>query len=1120
MKTTAEAIIFAINAAIRLGRNTQQAYAKSLKSRAIVLPLPTIVASGNKTTLAKQFFSDPDEASGGAQFLEEIEELNDLHRRLIDLTTPKPLTDLELKRYTEYYEQLAGTLAAGVEGELPPEFINVDELAALLRIRQWERGREPGASPLQTVAGTLVEIGIDYFNQVPGALNHQSSLGRVMTHFLAAIDDIPFADPDGMRRFAPRIVPQLFIAAAESVATLSEELRADPKIQEFVRAASRGIATDLFARLSTATAQREEATLMWGRILLRSAVANAAGYVFQGPQRLFDLNDGATQLIQRTGGVLLETILDDPDSLNLANGFTSESLDRLFATTFTVVAQHPRLIDGRDGFREIVVGLSGAMAQTPFSRPDFLPELVRLVLLHLATNLPELWRDRGPGVENLALEAARQTLFALSEPTPDGWRPDLNKDELLTILATLLETTAANPQWVTTEIDGLPLLRRVIRIVLRRLAAAPRELRLSTPVLLTTLRAVLTAVSQDPGLLQRVRWTNDPEESLVLETALQLLLDATLDRAATDPIDRRADLEFIIDYGLRAVLTPRLGPQGILILQLLCEARLLPTAKTAGTRPALADPEAIIDLALVIIAQHPELLTHNRALAVIIAQIAERLDADSFSDPYWLPQLLRISLRITAQRSDLLLLSDRSEPRYLAAIALTDALNALAGDNDNGPWRPQLGAERILTSVEAILTRVIDHPDWLLQLGEDDSLWRSVWQATLDSLAKLPAGARIGQPALELIVWNGMRAVAANPDLLQNIHWADDDTEAKLLQRFIDLVVALAYPSEASGPERSVIFDDLLRYVFSVLLVSHPDRRGLRLLELILAGFEYQHDRPFDPEQANRLLEVGLDILVAHPELVTRHAIWQKMIHEVAATLDSADVPVEHLLPEILRLTLRVGAGHLDRLVGWRQDSPRSVLALATEQILRAFTRPPGRGKPWRPRYTETDLLQTLELVLQSVVAHPEWVNNKFLEMTLGAILDGVQAAAVDRPFPLSTVLMLVRAGLQTVRLRRRWAIDYVDEQGQQKRLLLEYAVEGLVVSTHGPAAGDQARWTLGQTEIFEAIALAWFARLTRGPADEGLVIQLRAAVAESVADLEQNLAWTVEELLQQLEAV
>ncbi|NJO86530.1 MAG: hypothetical protein HC821_00060 [Lewinella sp.] len=93
--------------------------------------------------------------------------------------------------------------------------------------------------------------------------------------------------------------------------------------------------------------QQGQAT-RWGAFLLRSLVANAGGYLVNGPERLLNLNSGGSSLFQQTGGVLLEYLLLDPDRLDLASGLSRAAMDQLWETTLAVVAEHPSLIDGAE----------------------------------------------------------------------------------------------------------------------------------------------------------------------------------------------------------------------------------------------------------------------------------------------------------------------------------------------------------------------------------------------------------------------------------------------------------------------------------------------------------------------------------------------------------------------------------------------------------------------------------------------------------------------------------------------------------------------------------------------------------------------------------------------------
>jgi len=92
---TAEAIIFAINSAIRLGRNAQRAYSLSLSSKAIVLPLPKF--SGTPNAFTAQRFFDSEEADGGARFIARMERLQAIHQRFKSAAGADFPTDEELE---------------------------------------------------------------------------------------------------------------------------------------------------------------------------------------------------------------------------------------------------------------------------------------------------------------------------------------------------------------------------------------------------------------------------------------------------------------------------------------------------------------------------------------------------------------------------------------------------------------------------------------------------------------------------------------------------------------------------------------------------------------------------------------------------------------------------------------------------------------------------------------------------------------------------------------------------------------------------------------------------------------------------------------------------------------
>lgn len=1118
MKTTAETILFAINAAIRLGRNTRQAYAKSLKSRAIVLPLPRFITLAQDLQLARTFFSDTDAFKGGARFLNEIEHLRSLHERDTDPRNPRPLTELERGMYYDYFKRFYLTLQAGNEGSLSVDQVSAEELASMLRIRQWERGLASGTSPLQTVAGTLVELGIDYFHQVPGALNTDSSLGKVMFHFLTALDQIPFSQQPLMQARMQRILPLLFVAAAESTAELSEEIRADEHIQTFIQIAAAGIASDLSERLQGLNARQEVSALRWGPIILRSVVSNAAGYVFAQPGSVFtDLNDGAKELIRQTGSVLLEVLIQDPDSLNVAAGLNRDNLDRLLQTAFGVVAAHPQLIHAGPGFRQIVEGVSAALARSSFQQPAYLPEIARLILFHSAHNLPELWRSEGQGFRNILLTAVQETLFVLSSDTTGAWRPQLQGEQLLGLLNKVLEITAQNPAWITEAVGGRTLLRTLLLTAIDGLATAPAEERLGPAVFLSVLDELIVAFSEDAGLLASLQLFEDQDEKMLLRRSLRLIVSATLNNAVTHPAARRVELHRLLQFTLRSALAVQPNEQGLRVLELVIRYGFPPDG--AGHYGRL-DTEELLNLGLSVLATYPELITQDEALSSLVSQLASRLSPSLFGQPQWMGKLIRLCLKITAENAGLVVQADQSPPRYLVAAALAEFLLLLHGEDAHGPWRPNMSPDRLLASGELLLERLLNDHHWLLALQGEQTIWRAVLQATMDSFSRIQVGERLRPQVLEMVVWNGIRAALQAPELLTAVRWTSDTHEKVLLSHLLDMVVSFVYPDSSSPAERTVLLDNLLRFTVEDLLHRYPNRKGLLLLDFVLATYNYRHDQPFDAAEANRLIAAILPAIELHPEWIVEPELFQRIIRDLAASLQAVNLPLGQLLPEVLRLALRIGGSYGHLLLEPPPGSIQAVLVMALQQSLDVLTQGQPDGS-WRPRMKEEELLAILEVVFLEVQQQPAWVARNFVRIVLSAIVDGIQAAQLERPLPASTLLLLIREGMAAIRFRPQWVIHLTGQEGEEDRqLLLSFALSQVLITLHEPSSSETVQWTIQQQAVLEAILLTYLLRISEGPASEGLVGQLIGTLEASMESLAYDVGWTQEQLLNQLSRV
>ncbi len=1393
MAMTAEAIVFAINSAIRLGRNAQRAYAKSLTSKSIVLPLPKFSGTPNAFT-AQNFFDNDDEVTGGATYLKKMERLADIHDRFKNGVGDAVPTNQELDMYVAAYAQL-GTLVAQeasstFQDGLDDDRINADELVALLSIRQYTHDSAKHTNPLQMVAGTLVEIGIDYFNRIPGALNEQSATGRTLKHFLKAFDELKLSDNVALHRQSRKIVPQLFIAAAESISDLGQDATNDPKVQGFIKVAGKGIAEDLFRRLEhISDSDNQEEAVNWGRFLLRSTVSNAGSYVFASPREFFDTNSGASELIKATSTVLLDAILQDPDKINIKDGLNAHTLDRLLKSSFGVLAEHPQLIHHKNGFQEIVSGVSSALKDYDYRRPDLFPELVRLVLEQTGQNL-RLFRqphdDHGPGAGNghdLLISAVQLILAELSRPVSDGqWRPRLSKSQLLFITEQLLDKVVRNPNWMIHQADGKPLLAAVIRATMDGLARIPATERLSAATFEWLLQRNLRVVAANELVLQKIKWSNDGEEEAVLQQALNLVFAFVFEREHTTSGDRNVLLFELLDYIFDVIISRHPDKRGLLLTDLILfsqpsvnyqggfnrklanqlvdaalatlaahpelisrqaalgeivagiagaldassfkqedillelvrlslentalnahlivnaesdepeyllvvfirELLLALSTKEAGEevwQPQLTPTEAmmivdnlvnelilhpewvvrgpdgqvifrdvlqavlaalhnmppgvklspeqleylialaltaavtseavmdkipwgtdtekrsvleralslistfifhemkvsggertarfaelveyvldvilayhpdrrglllvqlilfseddidysrgfdedlltdLIESALRVMEQQPELVSSEMALQAIVRDLAKDLDAGDFRQKGILPELLRMSLEASALNAHLIVDADADEPRFLIVIALREFLGRLASTGTDGKWRPQLTGDDMLSLAEELLDAIVDNPAWVVPVGKTKpSIWQEVLQAIMDALALLPADARLSPTVLENLILLSMHTAATSPQVLQKLKWGSDEQEKAILERALQMLVNYVYPPDSTADsERLERFLELLDFVLETIISQHPNKRSLILLDLLLFESEVDLTQGFQPDLAEELVQAGLAIMDAHPELIAKEAVFQKILSDTAGALRASKTDIKHLLPEFIRLILLYSSGHLERLMRISPNSPRILVAVALEQVLRVVTQPPSRGS-WSPKLTDQQLLEIIELVLERVIERPEWVgSDRLIQLTLEAIYTAVGELKRDQHLPFETISFLVGAALDAVGQRRQLVLEVVKPDGGKEQMVLQYALGEIFIELYDEQTGTSASWTLTEAETLQTILESCLVVLAPGPADQETVDELLAEIRKAAEDINNNLTFALEDLTEGLENV
>lgn len=1039
---TAEAIILAINSAIKLGDRLQRAYANSIKAKAILLPLPQFDTRPNFER-AHRFFKFEEQ---GQTFCSRIERI----QHLFDEQESFGLGSAEQDEYVDYYIQLHFQLEKDRRSDSAEDAeINLDSLLALLQVRQWESGKAPRNSPVKLVAGTLVEIGIDYFNQVPGALNPKSSLGRVMQHFLSAVDDIEIAESEDLQQLSEQLVPQLFIAAAESVQSLSKDISSDEKIQAFIAATSKNIADDLIRRTRDQDPAHTEEAVRWGQLVLRSMVKNAGHYVFGAPAEFFRTNEGASNLIKATGNVILDAVLSDPHQLDLKHGFNIDTLDRLVRSALQVVAEHPKMISGKDGVREVVMGVSAAMAEAGIkNRPDLLPELVRIILEHTADNFQLIVRG-GPGEpgKHLLVIAIQQLLLAISRPVPEGrWKLRLPKGQLISIAENILDEVVMNPDWVLATVEDKTLLQETLDATFQALAGLPKDQRLNKEMLEMIIRVNIRTVVTNQGVLSRVHWGTEEQEVVILQKGLDLVFHFVFASGTVAPAERIHLLSELLRYTSKVILAHHPDERGLLLIDMILFQD--PNVDySAGFNPKLADD--LINAALIVLQTHPELVSGQVSLQHILSGVAGALHASSFKKAGILSELARLSLLYTAENIHLIILSEEEEPKYLLVMALRQLLSTLTVKADTDHWQPRLTAPQLLAITENIFDQVVHHPQWLIPDDGGDTVFGAVLEATFSALRALPKEERLKAKTLEMLVQLSLATAVGHPQVLDRVAWGEEEEEAAILQHVINLAVSFVFErTTTTGGERLQLLVDLLHYILEIFMSRYPNKKGLLLLDLILfEDPDVDFSQGFQPELYDRLIEAAIKVLDYRPDLLTNDRLFQHLIEVIMGALKKSGYKQPGILPELLRIVLECTSENVQLIIKTEEGDPKYLLAVALTSLLDTLSEAPANSERWSPQLSTPQLLGVVEDVLDFLVIHPQLLTEGMREgtifsETLNALFRGLRELPKSQRLKPDSLEWLLRTSLQAAASSRELLSKIKWGPDEEEAIILEKALE------------------------------------------------------------------------------
>lgn len=455
---SADLILFTINSALRLNAAARAHYVASTQVRELTFPIPSVDFTPDALSAVAWFRQE------GKAYISESKTLMSLEP---ELSGERPsiaiVRDLDeksslalLANYEVYFkiEQAKSGVALGDE-------VDIDNAALipLLHIQQWQRGESPHPSLLKRVAGNLIDAAVDYFIQIPGALNKNSKHAKAIRALVEGLDKIEFTQaltPENIGN----LPEQLLVATLETVSEKATDVVSDPRYQKLIMIAAQSLSEDIRSYFESITDaqgdvpidQRQRAS-HWAELVFRSILGSAGKAVFENPEFFLKQTDEPQKaLSSQVGSAVLSAILSSPQG-QLDEVFNNDTLASVIKSSLSVVSQHPTLLVNEDqrALSAIIQQVSEELAD--FSKPlgtDFIPFALDLILSKTANNVELFWLDEQGQPKSNSLVKVVKTVVAVLQNVPDdaNWRVTITRTNIDLLLSWTLQQVVENPAWL------------------------------------------------------------------------------------------------------------------------------------------------------------------------------------------------------------------------------------------------------------------------------------------------------------------------------------------------------------------------------------------------------------------------------------------------------------------------------------------------------------------------------------------------------------------------------------------------------------------------------------------------------------------------------------------------
>jgi hypothetical protein len=454
MMSEIDIVMFAIQAAIRLGRKVQTVFEDEVRDRALILP-PVPGTALPSLAEAETFFKG--EGRFFVQAPEPQKEVVEGFYHKIWKNKGRSIADDDKIRdaYLRIQENIwkhAQREDVGGRFRSPAKYC--DGVNALFVVKQWQEGDDPKRPPVQRIAGTMVEIALDYVKADPTLFGGNGIGNRITRGFLLSLDEVKFAESqfDDLLLDVFRASLDTFRAQADMVITADH-------VALLLGQISGTLSDGIKKAKESSDDNKLRALYTFRRELLQNVIKTSAQTVSEHSALFLgepDKREG------RMVSAVLKAVLDAiPGETNL---FSERALADLYAAGLEAVACNSNLLlPGKDDsnrgafLKELFAGISNELAESAKKNPpglfppDMLRDVIEAALTALGSHAGRLIEPETPE-KQLLVSALRDVAFALSSDFHGDaelsaiLKGIFSRQQLVDIVQEVFGAVAQNPQ--------------------------------------------------------------------------------------------------------------------------------------------------------------------------------------------------------------------------------------------------------------------------------------------------------------------------------------------------------------------------------------------------------------------------------------------------------------------------------------------------------------------------------------------------------------------------------------------------------------------------------------------------------------------------------------------------